>query len=77
MTNTMTTAEPSVEHAININTATVEELTKLPGVGDELAQRIVEFRVANGRFRRSEYLMLIDGISEKRFKEIKPHVRVE
>ena len=62
---------------ININTATVEQLTKLPGVGETLAQKIVEFRQANGHFRRCEYLMLIDGIGEKRFREIKPYIRVE
>ena len=62
---------------MNINTATVEELTRLPGIGETLAQKIVEFRQANGRFRRCEYLMLIDGISEKKFREIKPYIRVE
>jgi len=62
---------------ININTATADELTKLPGVGETLAQKIVEFRTINGAFRRSEHLMLIDGISEKRFREIKSHISVE
>jgi len=62
---------------ININTATAEELTKLPGIGETIAQKIVEYRETNGNFRRSEHLMLIDGISEKRFREIKPYIRVE
>ena len=62
---------------IDINTATAEELTKLPGIGETLAQKIVDYREKNGRFRRSEQLMLIDGISEKRFREIKPYISAE
>jgi competence protein ComEA len=62
---------------ININTATADELTKLPGIGETLAQKIVDYREANGRFHRSEHLMLVDGISEKRFREIKPYISVE
>ena len=62
---------------VNINTATAEELTTLPGIGETIAQKIVEFRTANGSFRRSEHLMLVDGISEKRFRQIKAYIRVE
>jgi competence protein ComEA len=62
---------------ININTATADELTKLPRIGETIAQKIVEFRTVNGPFRRSEHLMLVDGISEKRFREIKSHISVE
>ena len=62
---------------VNINTANADELTKLPGIGNTLAQKIVEYREANGSFHRSEHLMLIDGISEKRFREIEPFISVE
>lgn len=63
--------------AININAATQEELEKLPHVGETLAKRIVEFRTNNGPFRRPEHLLLVEGISEKRFREIRPLVKIE
>lgn len=63
--------------AININTATVEELDELPHIGRKTAEAIVRFRTDNGPFRRTEYLMQIRGISEKRFLEIRDSVRTE
>lgn len=63
--------------AVNINTASVEELEKLPHIGPNVAAKIVEHREKNGPFRLSEHLMMIDGISEKRFREIRPLIRVE
>lgn len=65
------------EHTININTATADELTRIPHVGDKLAAKIIEHREANGPFRRVEHLMLIQGISDQRFRKIRPLVRVE
>ncbi len=63
--------------AININTATPDELEGLPGVGRKTADAIVAYRTANGPFRRVEHLMMIRGISERRFAEFRPLVRVE
>jgi len=63
--------------AVNINTATVDELEGLPHVGRKTAEAIVTFREENGRFRRVEHLMLIRGVSEARFAELRPMVRVE
>lgn len=57
-------------NSININTATVEELEKLPYIGGKTAESIVQFRTINGPFRRIEHLMQIRGVSEKRFAEI-------
>ncbi len=65
------------ENAININTATLEELQRIPHVGEKVAARIIEHRELNGPFRRVEHLMLIQGISDKRFRKIRPLVRVE
>ncbi|MGH9943991.1 MAG: ComEA family DNA-binding protein [Pyrinomonadaceae bacterium] len=62
---------------ININTAAREELEKLPGVGAGLAARIVEHRERYGPFRRAEHLMMVRGISERRFAELGLHVIVE
>ncbi|MGC9324474.1 MAG: ComEA family DNA-binding protein [Desulfomonilia bacterium] len=62
---------------INVNTATVEELTWLPGVGDKVAQNIVDFRQANGPFTSLDDLIKIKGIGEARMKEIKPFLTLE
>jgi competence protein ComEA len=63
--------------AININTATVEELDKLPHIGRKTAEAIVRFRNENGPFRRPEYLMQIRGMSGKRFAELRDLIRTE
>jgi competence protein ComEA len=60
--------------AVNINTASVEELSLLPRVGSVVAQRIVDFREKNGRFKSLEDLMLVQGVGEKTFELIRPHI---
>lgn len=72
-----TAAEPAAEYAININTASLDELQRIPHIGEKLAGRIIEYRTVNGPFRRVEHLMLIDGISDTRFRKIRRLVRVE
>ena len=68
---------PASATAININTATAAELEALPRIGPKTAQNIVRFREEHGPFRRVEHLMQIRGISEKKFLEIRPHIRVD
>jgi competence ComEA-like helix-hairpin-helix protein len=70
------TAQPA-QYAININTATVDELQHIPHIGLKTAETIVGFRTENGPFRRPEHLMQIRGISEKRFAEIRQFIRTE
>lgn len=53
---------------INLNTATREELERLPGIGARLAERIIEHREKYGPFRRTEHLLMVRGISERRFQ---------
>ncbi len=62
--------------AIDINKATVNDLQKLPGIGPSLAKQIVAYREKNGPFRRVEDLMVIKGIGFKKWKMIRPYVRV-
>lgn len=56
---------------ININTARVDQLQMLPGVGATLAQRIVDYRKQAGAFKTLEDLEDVDGLTEKRFGKIK------
>jgi len=65
------------QDAININTASVDQLETLPHIGRRTAESIVEFRNVNGAFRRPEHLMQIRGISEERFREIRQYIRTE
>src|SRR5690349_10687182 len=62
---------------VNINTATEKELAELPYIGETIAHRIVEFRNENGPFQRPEHLLLVEGISEKKFREIRPLIKTE
>ncbi|PYS52648.1 MAG: hypothetical protein DMF68_01045 [Acidobacteria bacterium] len=62
---------------ININTASSEELEKLPGIGKALAARIVAFREQYGRFRRTEHLMMVRGISDRRFRAMRALITAE
>jgi len=65
------------ESAININTASAEELEKIPHIGTKIAQNIIEFRQNYGRFRKPEYLLLVRGMSDKRFREIRSLIKIE
>lgn len=59
---------------INLNTATVDQLTTLPGVGQKTAALIIEYRTKTGGFKKIEELMNIKGIGEKTFLKLKPLV---
>lgn len=67
----------AAENAVNINTAPVEELEKLPNIGTTLAQRIVVHREKYGNFRRPEHLILVRGISDKRFRQLQDLIKTE
>ena len=62
---------------ISINEASRQELERLPGIGPALAARVVEHRERFGRFRRAEHLLLVRGISERRFLQLRPYVTAE
>jgi competence protein ComEA len=70
--------EPTVggDHLIDLNTASVAELTQLPGIGDVLAARIVEYRDVHGAFTSIDQLSNIDGISVRMVEELQPYVTV-
>ena len=64
------------EKKININTASLTELQELPRIGEKVAQRIIDFRKANGKFKKIEEIMKVQGIGEKIFKQIKDRITV-
>ena len=71
------TRTQSGSYAININSATVRDLEKLPHVGPVLAAKIVEHRERYGPFRRVEQLLIVDGISDERFQELSKFISTE
>lgn len=69
--------EPATLGKININTAAIEQLQLLPGIGESLAQRIIDYRNQNGNFKNTDDLMNVSGIGEKKFDSIKDYVTVD
>ncbi|HET7097047.1 MAG TPA: helix-hairpin-helix domain-containing protein, partial [Casimicrobiaceae bacterium] len=62
--------------AVNINTATKEELDALPGIGPVKAQAILDYRKANGPFKTPEDIMKVSGIKEGEFSKLKGLISV-
>ena len=62
---------------ININSASTVEIAKLPGIGKVLAERIVAHREQHGSFRRPEHLLMVRGISDLKFREIRAMLTVD
>ncbi len=62
---------------VNLNTATVEQLTTLPGIGESRAESIIAYRKKVGRFLDIEEIMNISGIGEAMFEKIKDRITVE
>jgi competence protein ComEA len=61
---------------VNLNTATVEQLATIPGVGPKMAERIIDYRQKNGGFKKVEDLMNVSGVGEKSFLKMKPLITV-
>lgn len=70
----ITTGGPTF--TIDINQATEQDFARLPGIGPKLARRIVAFREKHGPFRRVEDLLAIRGIGHKKWRRIRPYLRV-
>ena len=62
---------------VNINTASAEELDGLPGIGPVLAQRIVEYREANGPFASVDGLLEVKGLGPGILEAIRPQITAE
>ena len=62
---------------ININTASIEELDTLPGIGAQTAKDIIEYRNKNGFFKTIDEIMKVPGIKENKFSKIKDYICVD
>lgn len=78
-TDTEATAAPTQANPfpININTATVEQLKQIKGIGDVIALRIIEYRNQIGQFQHVEELLDVKGIGEKTLEKIRPYITIE
>lgn len=65
------------ENAVNLNTATEDELTALPGIGETLAARILAYRAENGRFHDIGELREIEGIGSALLEKLAPYIVCE
>ncbi|HEY3509178.1 MULTISPECIES: ComEA family DNA-binding protein [Kribbella] len=72
-TNAPTSAPGST---VDLNTATVDQLDTLPGVGPVLAQRILDYRTQNGPFTTIDQLQEVPGVGPKKYDSLKSHVRI-
>ena len=61
---------------VNINTANATQLTQLPGIGPAIAQKIIDYRTANGPFTSVDDLTKVPGIGAAKLAQIKSHARV-
>ena len=62
---------------VNLNAATAEDLKELPGIGDVMARRVIDYRERHGRFRRTEEIIIVEGFSEKKYRAIAAMICVE
>ena len=70
-------AAATVSGVLNLNTATAEELTRLPGVGPSRAQAIIELRTRMKAFQSVEDIMKVRGIGRKTFRKLEPMLRLQ
>ena len=75
--DTYETEKEVINNKVNINAASVEVIAQLDGIGEKMAQRIIDYREANGDFSAIEEITLVSGIGQKKFEEIKDSICVD
>ncbi len=68
--------ENELEVKVNINTANKEKLETLPGIGETTAQKIIDYREANGKFKTIEDIKNVSGIGETKYESLKDKITV-
>jgi len=67
----------SAQQSININTATVEQLVELKGVGEVIAQRIIDYRQEHNGFKSVDELAAVKGVGDKTLENLRPVLIVQ
>ncbi|HON37940.1 MAG: ComEA family DNA-binding protein [Desulfomonilia bacterium] len=67
----------SVKGQLNINTATIEELQLLPGIGQATAQNILDYREANGPFTSVEDIIKVKGVGDRKLEQLRHYLKTE
>ena len=68
--------QPVNDGRIDINSASLQQLQLLPGIGETLAQRILDYREEHGAFASVDDLLNVSGIGEKKLEQIRPYAKV-
>ncbi|MFP5264883.1 MAG: ComEA family DNA-binding protein [Blastocatellia bacterium] len=58
------------ETCVNLNAATSDELMRLPGIGEVMSRKIIEYRERHGPFRRPEEIIIVEGFSERKYRRL-------
>lgn len=61
---------------VDINSATIQQLQLLPGIGETIAQRILDYRTENGDFKSIEDLLQVNGIGQAKLEQMRPYIKV-
>ncbi|NCB73478.1 MAG: helix-hairpin-helix domain-containing protein [Clostridia bacterium] len=70
------TPSASPELLVNINTAEAQELCLLPGIGETIAARIVDYRTEHGQFNSTDEIMNVSGIGAKTYEDLKGYITI-